>query len=458
MTDTAEADYRTLDPSTGKIIRTFGFASDAEIESVLQKSRDTFLLWRQHSFEARAAVLNTVAQRLDSNRSALATLMAVEMGKPVEEGKAEVDRCAKACRYFAANAEKLLLPEERAMESKKASIFFEPLGSVLSIMPWNFPLWQVFRCAAPALMAGNCTILKHAPNTPQCALEISSIFSQSAGGLELCPSLFLSNAQSARIMSDRRVVGVSLTGSVRAGKAVAREAGAQLKKAVLELGGSDAFLVCADANFGKALEAAVNFRCFNNGQSCISPKRILVARELWAKFVEGFITGMKARRVGDPQQSSTQNGPIAREDLRTLLEGQLARSVSEGAKILLGGKSGPGGGYYFEPTVLVDVARDNTAFREELFGPVGVLIPFDDENQAVSLANDSNYGLGTSIWTGDRERGLKIARKIEAGCVVLNDWVRSEAPLPFGGIKDSGIGRELGEEGIREFVNTKAVW
>ncbi len=449
--------YRTLNPSTGEIAAEFPVETAEGLEDALAQAALGFSRWRTSTFTQRSGLLERAAQRLEARRDECARQMAFEMGKPLKEADTEVGRCANACRYFAEQGERLLMSESRAASDGRARMYYQPLGPILAIMPWNFPFWQLFRCAAPALMAGNPVLLKHAPNTPGCAKLINDIFSEAGAGDGVFQSLFLSDEQAAAVIADRRVAAVSLTGSVRAGKAVARIAGENLKRCVLELGGSDPFIVCADAPLEETVKAAVEFRCLNNGQSCISPKRIFVEEPLYSRFVDAFVEGMKARTVGDPLDTKTRNGPMAREDLRTALLDQVGRSVAAGAKLLTGGTAVEGPGFFVTPGALVGTEKDNPARREELFGPIGVLIPFAGDADLIELANDTDYGLGASVWTGDEERAEKIAEALDAGNVQLNGPTRSDPMLPFGGIKNSGIGRELGREGIREFVNVKTV-
>ncbi|MFN8392426.1 MAG: aldehyde dehydrogenase family protein [Bdellovibrionota bacterium] len=450
--------YRTVNPATGELVESFPLASHGEIERALDDAVAGFSVWRNQTLEQRADAFLLVADLLERDSQGYARLMAEEMGKVLAEGAAEVLRCAAACRYFAENAQTFLAPEPRSFGALDAQIRFEPLGVICAVMPWNFPFWQVFRCAAPAMMAGNALILKHAPNTPQCAIAIAKLFERVLPHRGIFQSLFLDNDQAARVISDRRVAGVSLTGSVRAGKEVGRVAGAHLKKMVLELGGSDPFIVLDDADVSATAAAAVGFRCFNNGQSCISPKRILVARQIFETFVDTFAKGMGNRVVGSPYVPSTQNGPLARADLRDALQDQVQRSTRSGARLLVGGRPLEGPGFYFHPTVLTVDADDNPAFSEELFGPVGVVRPFTDDDDLIRMANASSYGLGASIWTSNEQRARDLAPRLDVGTVIINDWVRSEPALPFGGIKDSGIGRELGLEGVREFTNIKTIW
>lgn len=399
-----------------------------------------------------------VSDTLKDNRERGAKCISTEMGKPLAESRTEIERCVQVCRYFAEQAEVLLKSEERQASDGVASVSFEPIGPVLAIMPWNFPFWQLFRCAAPALMSGNPIILKHAPCVPRSAILIAEIFQTSGAPEGLFQNLFLSDEQAAQLIADVRVRGVSLTGSVRAGKAIAEQAGNFLKPCVLELGGSDPLIVFADADQKAALENAVKMRAANNGQSCISPKRIFVEQSVASSFINDFVQAFKSKRLGDPLEPSTDIGPMARDDLRQGLDAQVKKSISQGAKCLLGGEQRKGEGFFYLPTVLTDVNRENCASNEELFGPVAVIMPFSSEDELIERANDSSFGLGASIWTSNAERAQRVARRLEVGNIYLNSFVRSDPMLPFGGCKDSGLGRELGLEGLKSFTNVKTVW
>jgi succinate-semialdehyde dehydrogenase/glutarate-semialdehyde dehydrogenase len=450
--------YRTLNPSTGELLRTFPLAEASAIERAVVSAATAFSHWKTSTHQERRKLLSAVANGLESRSDELARTVSLEMGKVFEEAKQELSRCARVCRYFADNGEALLADEERDVSGEgRALTAFDPLGPMLAIMPWNFPLWQVFRCAAPALAAGNTILLKHAPNTPQCAEAITALFSEAGAPSGLFQNLFLSNEQAASVLQDRRVACASLTGSVRAGKSIAGTAGAHLKKVVLELGGSDPFIICEDADGDRAVKAALSFRLMNNGQSCISPKRILVQRRRFGEIRDKVVQGFRARRIGDPFDPTTESGPMAREDLRDALLDQVRRSVAQGARLVCGAEVPSRPGFFVSPGVLENPPPGSAARCEELFGPIAVLVPFDSEEEAARIANETAFGLGASIWTADEARGFAIARGIDAGCVFINGGVRSEPSLPFGGIKDSGLGRELGREGIREFTNIKTV-
>jgi len=374
------------------------------------------------------------------------------------QGVGEAEKCAWACEYYADQGEGFLAPQPRSTDASKSYVRFDALGSVFAIMPWNFPFWQVFRFAAPALLAGNAGILKHAPNVSRCALEIEQVFREAGFPDGLFRAVLLSNEGAGRVIADPRVHAVTLTGSDRAGSQVAEQAGRHLKKTVLELGGSDPFIVLEDADLDRAVVTAAEARLINSGQSCIAAKRFIVAESVAERFVGQFAEALQGRKVGDPLDPATQVGPQARLDLRANLHSQVQESVKRGARLLLGGKVAPGPGAFYPPTLLVAVEPGMPAFDQETFGPVAAVIVAKDEADAIRLANASRYGLGASVWTADRERGERIARELEVGSVFVNGLVKSDPRLPFGGVKRSGYGRELSEYGLREFVNVKTVW
>jgi succinate-semialdehyde dehydrogenase / glutarate-semialdehyde dehydrogenase len=385
--------------------------------------------------------------------------MAEEMGKPIRDGIAEIQKCAGGCDYFAENAERFLAPEPVATEARKSYVAFNPLGVVLAVMPWNFPFWQVFRFAAPGLMAGNAGVLKHASNVPGCALAIEQVFRRAGFPEHLFRTLLIGSKEVTAMIEHPLVRAVTLTGSGPAGRAVASKAGAMLKKTVLELGGSDPYLVLEDADLEQAAALCTKGRLINMGQSCIAAKRFIVVDKVRSRFEELFVERMSAAKFGDPLSEQTELGPLARHDLRDALHDQVQRSVAVGARCLLGGKIPDGPGAYYPPTVLTDVEKGMPAYEEELFGPVAAVIPVKDEEGAIAVANDSIFGLGGAVLTGDRERGGRIAReRIDSGSVFVNEVVRSDVRLPFGGVKESGYGRELSNYGIKEFVNIKSVY
>ena len=449
--------YRSINPSTEEVMGEFPEHSPEQIESALRRSQAAFLDWRELSLEKRGEYLRHLAQVLENGTNEFARLITLEMGKPLKDAVLEVQKCAWCCRYFADQAEGYLRPEVIDLEKDRVTLLAQPMGPLFAIMPWNYPFWQVFRFAAPAIMAGNVVMLKHAPNVPQCARAIEQTFLRAGLPEGVLQSVFVDNEDAAQIIADRRIRGVTLTGSARAGRAVAEAAGQALKPVVLELGGSDPFLVLADADLEKVVESAIQAKNVNNGQVCISAKRFVIAERIYEDFVERFVAAMESRRVGDPLLETTDNGPLARADLKKTLQEQVDRSVRAGARIVSEAKTPPKHGYFFPPTVLESVPPGSPAYDEELFGPVASVFPYSDENEAIRLANDTPYGLGASIWTRDPERAALLAPKIEAGQISINSIVRTDPRVPFGGVKDSGFGKELGREGIRQFTNLKSV-
>jgi acyl-CoA reductase-like NAD-dependent aldehyde dehydrogenase len=449
---------RSVNPATEEVIGTFEPARPEQIEQALSDAERTYRQWRQTSFAERAALMQHAAAYLREHQSRLAGLIAAEMGKPVVEAEAEVEKCAWNCVFYAEHAERFLRDEPRPSNASESYVAFTPLGTILAIMPWNFPFWQVIRFAAPALMAGNTAILKHASNVPQCALALAEVFAASGFPKGAFQTLLVPGSAVTPLIEDARVAAVTLTGSDEAGSQVAAAAGRVIKKTVMELGGSDPFIVLADADLDAAVATAVRSRYQNAGQSCIAAKRFIVVEEIFEAFQERFVEVVQGLRMGDPTDRSTQLGPLARDDLRDSLEQQVRRSSDEGAKILLGGKRRPGRGYYFTPTVLTNVRPGMPAACEEVFGPVAALLKVRSVEEAIQVANDSPYGLGANLWTTDLTRARRFARDIEAGQVFINGMVASDPRLPFGGVKRSGYGRELSEFGIREFVNIQTVW
>ena len=450
--------YRTLDPTTGKLLEQFPLATEEEIDVAVARARAAFLRQRARTMAERAAFLIRLAEALEDEAPALAETMALEMGKPVAQGVAEARKCAWVCRHYAERGAAMLAPERREADGARAEVRYEPLGVVLAIMPWNFPLWQLFRFAAPAWMAGNAVLLKHAPNTPRCARECERLAAGAGGDAELLINLYLSNEQAAALLARPEVAAVTLTGSSRAGRAVGALAGGNLKPSVLELGGSDPFVVLDDADVERAVEVGVAARCQNSGQSCIAAKRFLVQAAVYERFRELFVERMQAQKVGDPRQPETAIGPLARLDLRDLLVEQVADAQAHGARLLCSGSVPAGPGFFYPPTVLENVPPSARAYREELFGPVACLYRFASDEEAIALANGTEYGLGASVWTADPARAGRFARELETGSVFVNGLVKSDPRLPFGGVKASGYGRELGVEGIRAFVNIKMIW
>jgi succinate-semialdehyde dehydrogenase/glutarate-semialdehyde dehydrogenase len=449
---------RSLNPATGELIREYTAMDPRQLEQAVIQAAEAFALWREAGLGDRTALLARVATLLRAGKADYARLMTQEMGKPIRQAEAEVEKCAWLCEEIAKSAEQALLPARVPTEARASYVRFDPLGPVLAIMPWNFPFWQVFRFAAPALAAGNVVVLKHASGVTGCGLAIEELFRRAGAEAGVVTSLVVGNEHVDRLIADPRVAAVTLTGSVRAGRAVGATAGHHIKKMVLELGGSDPFLVLSDADIGRAAEIAVQARTQNTGQSCIAAKRFILERGVAERFEELFVERTKKLRIGDPMDPATDIGPLAREDLLHELHRQVVESQENDAVILLGGSRVDRPGFFYVPTVLSATGPGIVAFDDETFGPVAALCRADDERHAVSLANASRFGLGASVWTADRERGERIAARLEAGNVFVNALVRSDPRLPFGGVKDSGFGRELGLFGLREFCNVKTVW
>ena len=448
-----------IDPASGELVRRYPMLPAHAIGDVIARVDEARRAWRATEFADRSRCMRAAASVLRGRAREFAALMAREMGKPLKDGLAEVEKCAVGCDYFAERAEAMLAPVPAQTEATRSYWSYEPLGIVLAVMPWNFPFWQVFRFAAPTLMAGNAGLLKHASNVPGCALAIEEVFRDAGFPEDVFRTLLVDSSAVAGILEDERVRAVSVTGSVAAGRAVGQKAGSLVKKAVLELGGSDPYLVLADADLELAAETCAKSRLINSGQSCIAAKRFIVVDSVHDAFVERFTAHMAAARMGDPMDPETQIGPQARADLRDGLHDQVERSVAAGARLVLGGEVPDRKGAWYPPTVLTDVRPGMPAFDEELIGPVAAVVRARDEEDAIALANRTVFGLGAAVFTKDVERGDRIAReRLEAGSCFVNALVRSDARLPFGGIKESGFGRELSELGIREFVNAKTVW
>jgi len=448
----------TLNPATGETLRAFHPLSPDEIETKLQRAAEAFRSHRRTNFADRAARMRKAAEILESEKDRFARIMTTEMGKTLKSAGDEALKCALGCRYYADHAEAALADEAVVSNAGHSFIRYQPLGVVLAVMPWNFPFWQVFRFAAPALMAGNVGLLKHSSNVPQCALAIEEILCRAGFSNGEFQTLLIESKQVARVLDDPRVVAATLTGSEPAGSQVASQAGKQIKKTVLELGGSDPFIVMPSANFEDAVTTAVKARCINNGQSCIAAKRFIVHESIYAEFERRFVDGMRSLRVGDPMEAATDVGPLATAQIVSELDEQVHAAVADGARILTGGRRLDRPGNYYEPTVLTDVPKSSSVYYQEFFGPVAMLFRARDIGHAIELANDSDFGLGSSVWTQDEGECARFTDEIESGQVFVNGMVVSDPRLPFGGVKRSGYGRELSTFGIREFVNVKTVW
>lgn len=448
-----------INPTTGELVKTYDTLSKEELGHAVKASHEAFLSWKNFRFSERAQLMRKAAKILREDADKYAKLMTVEMGKPVKDGRAEANKCAWVCDYYAENAQIFLKQETVQTDAAKSFVSYQPLGVVLAVMPWNFPFWQVFRFAAPALMAGNAGVLKHASNVPGCALAIEEVFLKAGFPENIFRTLLIGSSLVNDVIENPLVTAVTLTGSTPAGKAVAGKAGEMLKKTVLELGGSDPYVVLEDADLEATVNTCVYSRLINAGQSCIAAKRFIVMESIKEEFEQLFIEKMQTVKMGDPMDETVVVGPQARHDLRDDLHRQVEESIKKGAKCLLGGEIPPGKGAFYPPTILTDVKKGMPAYDEEIFGPAAAIIPVKDEKEAITTANDSVFGLGSAIFTRDIEKGTKLAEKeLQAGCSFVNTFVRSDPRLPFGGIKESGYGRELSHFGIREFVNIKTVF
>lgn len=445
---------RSINPFNQSIIEQYEELSPSQLESKLKKSQAAFKDWKRTSFAKRSELMLRVSALLKKNKEEYARMIALEMGKVLTEARAEIDKCAGGCQYFAENAENFLADETIVTDSRKSFVSFHPTGTILAVMPWNFPFWQVIRFAAPALMAGNTGLLKHSSNVSGCSVLLEKIFTEAGFPEGVFQSLLIDNRQIESILQSDVVQGVALTGSELAGSHVASIAGKYIKKSVLELGGSDPFIVLADADLELAAKIATQSRMQNAGQSCISAKRFIVDQRVKEEFTTRFLENITALKQGDPFVESTTTGPLARVDLAETLEKQMNRSVTRGAKLLAGGRAD---GANFIPSLLDNVVPGMPAFDEETFGPLAAMITVSSEDEAIEIANSHRYGLGSSVWTRDLERGEKVARQIESGSVFINSLMKSDTRLPFGGVKKSGYGRELAEYGIKEFVNVKTI-
>lgn len=458
MLPVKDDNMQSINPHSGQVIRSYDPQDDAEVDRLLGAAETTFHGWKKSSFSDRAQLMKAAGASLRDRKEQLAELMADEMGKVMRDGIAEIEKCAGCCDYYADNAQRFLASQSIPTDAEDSYIAFDPLGPVLAIMPWNFPFWQVFRFAAPALMAGNVGVLKHASNVSGCALAIQDIFQTAGFPQHAFTSLLIESARVERVIRHPAIKAVTLTGSTPAGRSVAATAGSELKKTVLELGGSDAYVVLDDADLDAAVDVCVKSRLINAGQSCIAAKRFIVAKSLRTQFEKAYAERFEKIRYGNPRDENSSIGPMARVDLRDEIHRQVEESIRQGARLLAGGKIPAGEGAYYPPTVLTDVKPGMVAFDEEIFGPVAAIIEANSEDHAIELANQSPFGLGAALFTRDKDRANRLARRIEAGSVFVNAFVKSDVRLPFGGVKQSGYGRELSWFGIQEFVNVKTVY
>ena len=450
---------KSINPANGEFIEEYDQMKDDALNAIASDAATAQEKWRRNSFYERSLLLQRAAELLEENKEKYAKLMAREMGKPLAQGKSEIEKCAWVCNYYADNTKDFLEEEVIKSDAGKSYVTFNPLGTVLAIMPWNFPFWQLFRFGAPALMAGNAVILKHAPNVTGCALAIEDLMHEAGIPDDLFRTVTADVNQTQDLIKNPDVAAVTLTGSTRAGKAVASTAGSVLKKTVLELGGSDPYLILDDADVEKAAETCVTSRLINSGQSCVAAKRLIAVEDIYDEFLEAVFHKMNEKKTGDPFNSATDIGPMARKDLRDNLHAQVQKSVAEGAECILGGSVPNREGFYYPPTILTEISKGMPAYEEELFGPVASVIKVKDTREAIKVANDSNYGLGAAVFSEDLQRAEEIAAyELEAGCCFVNEFVKSDPRLPFGGIKESGYGRELSHFGIKEFVNVKTVY
>ncbi len=450
--------FKSINPANGDTLKLFEAWDAPRLELALQQAANAVPAWCATSVDERADLLKKLAQCLSARKEELALLIMREMGKLIREARAEIEKCATGCNYYAEHGAQFLRDETIGSDARKSYIAYQPLGTVLAVMPWNFPFWQVFRCAAPALMAGNTVLLKHASNVPQCALAIEQLFAEVGFPAGVFRTLLVGNEHVEKIIADVRVHAVSVTGSVEAGRKIAACAGSHLKKSVLELGGSDAFIVLADADLDKTVTQAVAARFQNAGQSCIAAKRFIVVDAIAEKFIARFKDAMEKLKPGDPIDEGVTLAPLARADLRDGLHQQVIDSIAQGAIVVSGCAPLAGPGNYYAASIIDHVKPGMRAYHEELFGPVASIIRARDEEHALTIANDSRFGLGGSIWTRDLARGERLARRLHCGLAFVNGMVKSDPRLPFGGVKDSGYGRELSYLGLREFVNAKTVW
>lgn len=450
--------FTSHNPATDEMLAQFDELTDEQLEEKLSLAQATFATWSMTAPQDRAALMKKLANVFRAHAKDYGRLASLEMGKPIKQAVAEVEKCAWVCEYYADHAATMVAPQAVKTDAQESFVRFDPLGAVLAVMPWNFPYWQVLRFAAPALMAGNVGLLKHASNVPQCALAIEQAFTEAGFPAGVFQNLMIGSSRVEKVINDVRVAAVTLTGSEYAGSQVAMQAGKAIKKSVLELGGSDPFIVLADADVDKAAAVACTARLQNAGQSCIAAKRFIVMRAVSDQFIAAFKAGFEAMTMGDPLNEQTTVGPLANKKLRDDLAAQVDQSIALGARLVIGGKAGQGAGAFYEPTILADVKKGMPVYDQETFGPAAAVIIVDSEDEAIAVANDTEFGLGSSLWTQDREKAKRLAPRIQAGCVFVNSMVKSDPRLPFGGIKKSGFGRELADFGLREFVNIKTVW
>jgi succinate-semialdehyde dehydrogenase/glutarate-semialdehyde dehydrogenase len=448
----------TINPATGETLKTFEALTDAQVDQKIQKAADTFQAFRKLSFAERARMMNRAAEVIEAEKETLARLMTIEMGKTYRSAVDEAVKCAWVCRYYAENAEKFLADEPIETPASRSFIRYQPMGVVLVIMPWNYPFWQVFRFIAPGLMAGNVGVLKHASNVPQCALKIEEILLKAGFPEGAFQTLLIGSDKVDRILEDPRVAAATLTGSEGAGIKVGAGAAQRIKKVVLELGGSDPFIVMPSANLEEAVKVGIKARVINNGQSCIAAKRFIVAEPIADNFQREFVAQMEKLKLGDPFDEKTDIGPLANAEAVTSLQADVSATIQAGGKLLTGGKPADMPGSFYLPTVLTDIPKNSPAYREELFGPVASIFRVKNIDEAIRVANDSRFGLGASAWSNDKAEQERFINEIEAGMVFINQMVASDPRVPFGGVKRSGVGRELSTYGIREFTNVKAVW
>ncbi|MFZ1291310.1 MAG: NAD-dependent succinate-semialdehyde dehydrogenase [Melioribacteraceae bacterium] len=448
----------SVNPTTGKMIKSIDAFTNEKVEIIINEMQNDFFKWKETSFDERKKLMFNAANILRNEKDKYAEILTLEMGKPITQAIAEVEKCAWVCEYYAENAESILQKEFIKTDASESFVQFDPIGIVLAVMPWNFPFWQVFRFTAPALMAGNAGLLKHASNVPMSALAIEEIFHKAGFTKNIFRTLLINSNQVETVIENPKIKAVTLTGSEYAGSMVASKSGKMLKKSVMELGGSDPFIVLKDADLQSAVNTAVTARLLNNGQSCISAKRFIVVEEIVDEFEKLFVEKMSKIVIGDPMDSKTELGPIAREDLLFELHEQVIKSIKLGANLLIGGKRINMNGNFYSPTILSNVKKGMPAYEQELFGPVASVIKVKNEQEAIFVANDTEFGLGASLWTSDIVKAKSLAKQIDSGSVFINGMVKSDPRLPFGGIKLSGYGRELSHYGIKEFVNIKTVW